>query len=161
MIRLEMRIFVRSRAIGLGAMAMAMALAACGGGSPDAKSPARAVHEEPEAEASSVEEAQQQIAAARAELARAPMAFKAEATHPSTGSTTVPTSPGSSPAPSADARKAGAGGDDRCASPCRALASMRRAVGALCRMTGADDARCLDAKRTLSESEGRAASCSC
>jgi hypothetical protein len=45
--------------------------------------------------------------------------------------------------------------------PCRALTSMRSAVTALCRMTGNEDARCVDAKRTLADSEGRISPCSC
>lgn len=51
--------------------------------------------------------------------------------------------------------------EDRCTSPCRALVSMRRAVTALCRMTGDTDARCVDAKKTLTDSEGRVSPCSC
>jgi hypothetical protein len=38
---------------------------------------------------------------------------------------------------------------------------MRRAVAALCRMTGEEDARCEDAKKTLNESESRVARCHC
>jgi hypothetical protein len=38
---------------------------------------------------------------------------------------------------------------------------MRRAVAALCRMAGEADARCEDAKHTLSESEQRVAACGC
>jgi hypothetical protein len=48
-----------------------------------------------------------------------------------------------------------------CASSCRAIASMRRAVGALCRMTGDQDTRCVEAKRTLQESEARVSACGC
>jgi hypothetical protein len=34
-------------------------------------------------------------------------------------------------------------------------------VTALCRMTGPEDARCVDARRTLADSQARIAQCSC
>ena len=143
----------------------AVVVAGCGGAAPEAATPsakspegARSTTNEPD----SIEEAEAQIAFARTQLggdsgqsrfapppAPAPM---------SPGSTP---SASTTPAPPAAESSAASGGADRCASPCRALASMRRAVTALCRMTGNDDTRCTDAKRTLIDSEGRVAPCSC
>jgi hypothetical protein len=130
----------------------ALSLAACGGAvAPSA--PARGGGAAPEP--TTVEEAEQQIADAQRELGgeRAPAGQAA---------------PPTAEAP-ADASKKGAEatGDIResqtaeCQSPCRAIASMRRAVVALCRMTGDGDARCNDAKRTLEQSEARVAPCGC
>ena len=48
-----------------------------------------------------------------------------------------------------------------CQTPCNAIASMKRAVGALCRLTGDDDTRCRDARQTLKDSEARASACVC
>jgi hypothetical protein len=50
---------------------------------------------------------------------------------------------------------------DSCATPCRAIASMRRAVDAICRMAGAQDAGCAKARKTLSDDEARVAPCGC
>lgn len=181
MIRLEFSTFARFLTAFAAAICLA-SLAACGGGSPDAKSPQSVSREqETTVTPTTVEEAEQQIAAAKAELGRATGASGAlPVDSPKTGATTAPTAP-MEPQPSADsrpprmssepntesqhsagARKAGPGGNDRCASPCRALASMRRAVDALCRMlAGSDDTRCRDAKRTLEDSERVVAPCSC
>ena len=132
------------------------ALTACGG-APEAVSPSAPAAKSPDesrsttGEPGSIEEAQTQIATARAQLGGdgspgriAPQS----APPPASDSATRPSTPPSAP-------------PDRCGSPCRALGSMRRAVTALCRMTGNEDARCTDAKRTLRESEGRVAPCSC
>jgi hypothetical protein len=146
-------------------------LAACGGAAgeraPAAKSPSNV----PVSEPSSVEEAQEQIAAAKADLARAsaggvsgssslapslaPPAADSSTAEPS-AVPKAPSRPGAS-----ESSKSARTADDRCSMPCRALTSMRTAVTALCRMTGNDDARCADAKRTLADSEGRIAPCSC
>ena len=154
-----------------------VALPGCGGAAPEAAAPgakspenARSAGPEP----GSIEEAQAQIASARAQLggdtggfAPAPGAAPAPGPmSPVSPSSTPPRSTSPAPPPAADSSKASGtsdtgGGGDRCASPCRALASMRRAVTALCRMTGNDDMRCTDAKRTLIDSEGRIAPCSC
>jgi hypothetical protein len=182
MISLESSTLVR-----LCAIAVVGSLAACGGAG-EARSPAKASEPDgtspasPERgrykEATSVEDAQQQIAAAKAELANvssrtesAPAKSGTFARPPGGGDADRPadTSP---PAPPMQSRKPSSPessvtdssrntGDERCTSPCRALASMRRAVNALCRMTGTDDTRCADAKRTLVESEGRVSPCSC
>jgi hypothetical protein len=154
-----------------------VALPGCGGAAPEAAAPgakspesARSASPEP----GSIEEAQAQIASARAQLggdtgpsrfAPAPGAAPSPMS-PVSPSLTPPRSTSPAAPPAADSSTASGtsgagGGDDRCASPCRALASMRRAVDALCRMAGNDDARCTDAKRTLIDSEGRVAPCSC
>jgi hypothetical protein len=51
--------------------------------------------------------------------------------------------------------------DSDCSTVCRAVASMRRSVGALCRLAGNEDARCTSAQKTLGEAETRAAACKC
>ena len=183
MIRHEFSAFARFLTACAAASCMA-SLAACGGASPDAKSPAASSstrEQEATVPPTTVEEAEQQIAAAKAELGRATDASGASLVEsPKTGSSAAPTAPMEPPRTSdsrpprasggpstesqhsAGARKAGPGGNDRCASPCRALASMRRAVDALCRMTaGSDDTRCRDAKRTLEDSERLIKACAC
>jgi hypothetical protein len=50
---------------------------------------------------------------------------------------------------------------DTCATPCQAIASMRRSVGVLCDLTGEDDSRCKDARRVLADSEQRVSPCGC
>lgn len=109
---------------------------------------------EPSNEPRTVEEAQDQISRARDELANTARTEASEE-KPADTKKTQPTPPSASGA-EAPSRTA-----DPCAGRCRALASMRRAVTALCRMTGAEDARCVDAKRTLSDSEARVATCPC
>ena len=140
--------------LSIGIVAAA-ALAACGGAG-DAKAPAKAAEPmAPVREPTSIEEAQEQIARARDEVALGE-AKKADADKDSmkpgaaTSGTTTPRE--ESP------RTAAA---DSCSQSCRALSSMRRAVTALCRMTGEEDARCSDAKKTLSDSESRVARCHC
>ena len=152
-------------------------LLACGGGAP-----AQAPKGEPSREdvppktPSSIEEAQTQIREAALALGTEHAESKADAASTTTAQPSTPAaeapakaspsappprSPGaagSSPRAEADMR---ATSEDRCASPCRALASMRRAVEALCRMTGESDARCTSAHETLATSEGRVASCHC
>lgn len=133
-------------------------LAACGGSASPARAPESKA--EPEVDPATIEEAQQQIARAQSRLAGG--ASKA-ADQPTAASEAAP-SP--EPAPPSEPSQQSATGkrgvtDAACSSPCRALASMRRAVTALCRMTGDTDARCLDAKRTLTDSEGRVTPCTC
>lgn len=48
-----------------------------------------------------------------------------------------------------------------CSSPCRALGSMRRSVEALCDLTGPEDSRCVEAKKTLAESRTKVGPCTC
>jgi hypothetical protein len=148
------RPFVQSRTLSSALVSLlvtgSVALTACGGAAPEAASPSTSTPaaKSPDesrsttAEPGSIEDAQTQIATARAQL----------------GGDGGPGRPGAPPAADSATRP---GTQDRCGAPCRALSSMRRAVTALCRMTGSDDARCADAKRTLLESEGRVAPCSC
>jgi hypothetical protein len=131
-------------------LGMGLALAGCGGAG-EAKAPAtqeRSRAEEPEPR--SIEEAEAQIARARADLGGG--AAPADASPPR------PKTPGGGVS---QEERAPTATSDACASPCRALASMRRAVQALCRMTGDEDTRCVDAKRTLADSTTRTSTCSC
>ena len=143
----------------------ALSLAACGGAA-EARAPAA---QAAEPEPTSIEEAQDQISRARDRLASA--STGAQPSKPGGGAPAAdaarpppPTvqSPGGESTSEPSASKAARSLDDgRCSSPCRALASMRRAVTALCRMAGDTDTRCLDARRTLADSEGRISPCSC
>jgi hypothetical protein len=140
-----------------------MTLAACGGAAPEPNAPARAsdVEEEP----TSVEEAQEQIARLRERLASKPSSDLPVTPGAAAGADTSRPSAAKPAEPAAEApakaSKSGPADGGRCSSPCRALASMRRAVTALCRMTGETDPRCTDARRTLTDSEGRITPCSC
>lgn len=174
---------VRSRSgsnllVGLAAASL-FALAACGGAAPGAAAPASTAQEAkaPDAfsdEPSTVEQAQDRISAAKAQIASAGesanTADKSSRYAPEPPSATGTSSPSAAGAarPSATPKKSSVPAPAEaptattsCGSPCRAIASMRRAVTALCRMTGADDARCVDAKRTLTDSQTRIAPCSC
>ena len=146
--------------------ALAVCLAACGAGA-GAKAPTSL---EADAEPTTIEEAQSQISRARATLAapheEAQPSTPGRAT-PAGGDVSRQAEPSPPPAessttesPPRPAKTAPSLDGTSCSSPCRALASMRRAVSALCRMTGDTDGRCLDAKRTLAESAVRIA-CSC
>lgn len=160
-----------------------VAVAACGGagaGEP-AKSPAQqeTMDDVRDGELTSIEQAEKAIARAKVELAAAGAGDGAAATGsakaaeaPADTSASPEAEPAPSPAtpqaaePRAGTRaeapsKSALAGADRCASPCRAIASMRRAVTALCRMTGDDDTRCVEAKHTLTDSEKRIDGCSC
>ena len=141
--------------------ALAVATAACGGAdSTPAKAPAqerhdKALEDEALSEPRTIEEAQDRIAQASAALEAK---GDAKASSESAPQAEPPTAPqGGATAPGAPRRER----EDTCGSPCRALASMKRAVEALCRMTGDTDDRCVDAKRTLGESTSRVASCRC
>lgn len=153
--------------------------AACGGGdaaappkSPDAKpattSP-RHDKDEDLGEPQSVEEAQRQIASLRVSLdssGRSALESESRPEKPGLqpGPDSAPTTPStrrpSDPKPT-DSKATSSGSEDMCVSPCRALASMKRAVDALCRMTGDADTRCVDAKKTLAESTTRVSTCKC
>lgn len=160
-------------------------IVACGGGAPPPMSPDAKM--EREAEPATVEEALARIERARVALGgpvSGPPATGATSTpaRPATpiapnvsadsARTEQPAKTAAEP-PRASSKKPGAPAEptedgsmqqrveDRCASPCRALVSMRRAVAALCRMTGDTDTRCVDAKKTLADSEGRVSPCSC
>lgn len=168
--------------VSLGSIAGAvLAITACGGADYAPKAPDSHA-DRAEVDPVTVEEAQ-----ARIERARLSLASRGGLSAPATGA--APSTPSATPAPGADTSSQQAPAkaaeppkaastkkpspdspqptetphelEDRCTSPCRALVSMRRAVTALCRMTGDTDTRCVDAKKTLSESEGRVSPCSC
>src|SRR5262249_41112383 len=103
-------------------------VAACGGAD---RPPAEAPSQEPR----TVEEAQGQIAHAKAEL-------EGQTSQPAREEALPKDEPRLPPEATADALPGS--GTAACISPCRALASMRRAVDALCRMTGDADARCTE-----------------
>lgn len=131
---------------------------ACGGApEPAAKSPAsestKAPKEEELPEPRTVEEAQEQIARAKETLEGGRPLGAAKATTEEAAR--------AAPAPPSAATGREERPDDTCGSPCRALASMRRAVEALCRMTGDTDDRCVDARRTLGDNTTRISSCRC
>ena len=137
---------------------VAVTLAACGG----AASPARAPESMavPEADPATIEEAQQQIARAQSRLAGGASQTADQPAAASEAAPSLKPAPPSEPSQQSATGKRGVT-DAACSSPCRALASMRRAVTALCRMTSDTDARCLDAKRTLTDNEGRVTPCTC
>jgi len=134
---------------------------ACGGAAHEPAAPALkapGVAQEPETDPVTVEEAQAAIARAAAELGgRAPSADVERSAGTADAHTPKKSTPATESAPAPPLSPT----ETRCASPCRALGSMRRAVAALCRMTSAEDARCIDAQRTLKESEVRAVPCTC
>jgi hypothetical protein len=148
-------------------IAGATALAACGGaeGAP-AKAPAGTAGAEPEStqrEPTSVAEAQDQIARAKSDLEltekKKAEGDKDSATSPG-GGATPSTSPAAKPSVREESPKLSV--QDSCGQSCKALSSMRRAVSALCRMTGDTDSRCADARKTLQDSESRVvATCHC
>jgi len=110
-----------------------------------------------EDEPKNVQEAQDRIARAQLDLNGGPGAGGgASPATPSSEAKPSQTAPKADPAPRVD-RPNG----EACASSCRALASMRRAVTALCRMTGDGDNRCTDARRTLADNEAKVTVCKC
>lgn len=144
---------------GLLLLLSTLTAVACGGApEPAAKSPAsestKAPKEEELPEPRTVEEAQEQIARAKETLEGGgrPLGAAKATTEEATRA---------APAPPSAATGREERPDDTCGSPCRALASMRRAVEALCRMTGDTDDRCVDARRTLGENTTRTSSCRC
>jgi hypothetical protein len=129
-------------------------LAACGGAdhAPARSGGAPPREEAPPAEPKTVEEAQRQIAQAVDELNGR---YELKASESKTAPAAEP-SPTDRPSQyNSDAMT------NQCASPCRALASMKRAVEALCRMTGESDTKCVDARKTLADNVGKTASCKC
>lgn len=139
-------------------------LAACGGAAEPPRAPGAAQPREP----ATVEEAQEDIAHAKAELfgGSSSKALEAPSQPGAPGAGTPSPPPPTSQTGSEDSRKSSSAVSEEtrpsaCDRPCRALGSMRRAVEALCRMTGPDDARCVDARRTLTESEARVGVCRC
>lgn len=110
-----------------------------------------------------IEEAQDQIAEAQARLGGATEEKPADKPAPAPPVTPAPPAAESSGSKKRDdgAPKGGAIATSPCESPCRAFASMKRAVESLCRMTGETDDRCIRARRTLETSSSRVASCLC
>lgn len=151
---------------GIVGIAGSVALAACGGAG-EAKAPAKM--SEPESssrEPTSVAEAQEQIERARADLSRDAKQAEGDKLDKDSASSAPPPSPGGGSTSTAKPtgpreESTRAAPADTCSQSCRALSSMRRAVSALCRMTGDEDARCSEAKKTLGESESRVARCHC
>jgi hypothetical protein len=150
-------------------VAGAAALGACGGAA-ESNAPAKAASPaEPaeEREPTTVAEAQERIDRARAQLE--PARAKTDADKDSTADSAAPRAPKTSTTPpsggtsvtTSPREEAAKSEANACGQSCRALSSMRRAVTALCRMTGDDDARCSDARRTLQTSESRVAACHC
>ena len=136
-------------------------LAGCGGAAnKGAEAPASSMAPA-EPEPTTVEEAQAQIDRAKQQLA-GNAGSAGSAGMPSTG--TSATTPAATP-PADASRHQETSADQAepspCASPCRAIASMRRAVTAICRIAGDTDARCEGAKQTLVDSESRVKTCGC
>jgi hypothetical protein len=107
-----------------------------------------------EAEPATIEEAQAQLERARAALAGAP------AGGPAGAATTGDLEQKKAEAP-AGGEPAETRGPDRCATACNAMASMKRAVDAICRMAGEADARCTTARKTADESQAKVVGCGC
>ena len=139
---------------------------ACGGAPEAARSPASTRDQDgvPDRAPQTIEEAEDQIADAQRRLSSG---NTEESGEDAKASQSPPPPP---PAPPSDRVAPGGGAPpktkneaptDACTSPCRAFASMRRAVEALCRMTGETDERCVKARRTLETTNGRVASCRC
>jgi hypothetical protein len=139
------------------ACAWLLVLAACGG-------PARPA-EAPDEEPRTVEEAQMRIDVAT-------RVIQASTTLAQTAKPQEPTAPAAPPSPKGLGAEPGWGADtdtttreahpqSPCDTSCRAIASMRRAVSVLCRLTGEEDSRCEDARKTLAENERRVAVCGC
>lgn len=135
-----------------------MGLAGCGGGGGAASvaSPPQAAPKAEESSPTTIEEAEAQIARAKDDLATsAKKARDFDVTPPP-----PPAPPADEPRSPSSARSEPVHAP-QCVSPCRALASMRRAVDALCRLAGDADARCTDARKTLQDSAARVATCRC
>jgi hypothetical protein len=142
----------------ISASSLLLALAACGG-------PARPA-DAPEQEPRTVEEAQTRIdVATRLIQASTTLAQTAKPQEPATPPAAPPSPKGLGAEPGWGADTDTSARESRMQSPCdtscRAIASMRRAVAVLCRITGDEDERCTDARRTLAESEQRVAACGC
>jgi hypothetical protein len=136
--------------------AAALLLAACATGcaAENAAAPAPVVTAAPEP--STVEEAQAQLARAHAQVGGAPSdALHADSSGGAGGAADEATTKSSEQPVEGDTRKS------PCAVACNAIASMKRAVDAICRMTGEADPRCLEARKTLADDDAKVARCSC
>lgn len=107
----------------------------------------------PESPPRSAEEAQQRIDRARSEIDGSKAAVS-----PASKTPTTDVAPSMQPVPESPSA---AGAVAPCSTPCRALGSMRRAVESLCELTGSADTRCVNAKKTLTESQAKVGPCSC
>lgn len=110
---------------------LCVALVACGGASSEPRSP---TEETVEPEPSTPEEAQERVQRALSQLERSP-----ERSEPTTASTP------SGATTQSDAFKAASGESVEC----RALHSLERATEALCKLAGAADPRCVDARAAV------------
>lgn len=158
-----------ARALTLAALGIAfMGASGCAAAAAGAKAPE-------EAEPTTVEEAQAQLDRSRADIesamgpqggtpGAAGAATPSQPSAPPTPSLTQAaplTSPPPPPAEALSSESQSSSGASACVTACRAIASMRRAVSAICRMAGSQDARCVDARKTLSDDEARVAPCGC
>lgn len=134
----------------LGALAGVAGCAASGAVAPAPKEAQPATEREP----ATIEEAQAQLDRARTDLGTAPGWAAGPSTATTPGATTTSESTTGAAGPAAPREAA-------CASACRAMSSMRRAVDAICRLAGQADPRCTDARRTLKDSEAKVAGCGC
>ena len=138
--------------------AAALLLAACTTGCAAEKAGAPAPVVTPAPEPSTLEEAQAQLARAHAQLGGAPTdALHADSGgSPGGGGAAAESTPRSTAEPPAeDARRS------PCAVACSAIASMKRAVDAICRMAGEGDSRCVEARKTLADDDTKVARCAC
>jgi hypothetical protein len=110
-----------------------------------------------EPEPATIEDAQAQLERARAALAGwAPGAGPA-----GTATGTTQDLEQKKTEATAGGEPAGAREGDRCTTACSAMASMKRAVDAICRMAGDADARCTSARKTADESQAKVVGCGC
>lgn len=105
------------------------------------------------------------LADAEAALARENQKLVAMYAPPAMGGATRKTGAGSKPSAgrgqSSTAPAAAADKESRCATACKAFASLQRAASAVCRLAGEDDARCDHAKKVVSDNSRRVAQCGC
>jgi hypothetical protein len=129
-------------------------LAAC------AASPKKAM--EPEGPApSTIEEAEADLSRARMALEGPPAPSQPAPTQTSPqGGVVQPSTPPPPMAPESPARLESRE-TSACETPCRAIASMRRAVTTICRLAGEEDARCTSAREVLKTNEKRVSTCGC
>jgi hypothetical protein len=110
-----------------------------------------------------VEEAQAQVDRAHVQLGGVLASVGTQATGAAGGPAGGPTAaePRDATTGSVDMSRQGEPKQEPCATACRAIASMQRAVDTICRIAGADDRRCLDARKTLADDSAKTARCGC
>jgi hypothetical protein len=113
------------------------------------------------AEAADEGEALQTVEQAQALLARAEQELQSLFGHGAQRKERAAGAPSPASAPAAARPPARSRPRSPCASACRAFASLDRAAGAVCRLAGESDARCLRAKQSVKENAQRVASCDC